>query len=86
MRAKPRHRTTPPATEGRLLSLAVRSFADLPILLRIEQAAQVADVSVRTIWRWVAREQLTLRRAPGSTRVRVKRDELLALLGIQSPE
>lgn len=56
---------------------------DLPFFLRLVQASEVAQVTPRTLRRWIAQGRLRATRPTkaGSGRVLVKRDSLLELLG-----
>ena len=62
--------------------ITAKTFADLPLLLTIPEAATLARVSARTVWRWIAKDRITVRRLPGAARLRIKRDDLLGLLGV----
>lgn len=65
------------------LATCVPSLNHLPVVLGVQEAAAIAGVSTRTIRRWVEERRLRAGRAgAGSARLRILRDDLLALLGL----
>ena len=63
-------------------SLLPELLEQLPPLLSVVQTAHVAGVSDRTIRRWLAVGLLNAHRIQGTTRIRIKRDELLQKMGL----